>query len=74
MTLLPDRVDSVLAATWPPVATRTLGPWTLRDGAGGGKRVSAASACRDVTEREIDMAERAMDDAGQQALFRIRKG
>ncbi len=74
MTLSPDCVDAVLAATWPPVATRTLGPWTLRDGGGGGKRVSAASTCRDVTEREIDMAERAMDDAGQQALFQIRSG
>lgn len=34
----------VLEATWPPAATRVDAGWTLRDGAGGGKRVSAATA------------------------------
>ena len=34
----------VLEATWPPAATREEAGWTLRDGAGGGKRVSAATA------------------------------
>ncbi|WOI56044.1 GNAT family N-acetyltransferase [Palleronia sp. LCG004] len=74
MTLSAGQVDALLAATWPPAATRTLGPWTLRDGAGGGKRVSAASTDVRVTETDIDAAERAMDDAGQQALFQVRAG
>jgi ribosomal protein S18 acetylase RimI-like enzyme len=34
----------VLAATWPPASIRHERGWTLRDGAGGGKRVSAATA------------------------------
>lgn len=32
---------AALEATWPPAATRRLGPFVLCDGAGGGKRVSA---------------------------------
>lgn len=69
-----DRIDALLAATWPPAATRTLGPWTLRDGKGGGKRVSAASTRETVSAAEIDAAERAMDDAGRQALFSVFAG
>ena len=34
---------AVLAATWPPAEAMRLGPWTLRRGAGGGSRVSAAT-------------------------------
>ena len=33
----------ILEATWPPAAIRESGGWTMRDGAGGGKRVSAAT-------------------------------
>ncbi|KMW58704.1 Histone acetyltransferase HPA2 [Candidatus Rhodobacter oscarellae] len=38
-----DQLYAVIEATWPPAATRRDGDWTLRDGAGGGKRVSAAT-------------------------------
>lgn len=34
----------VMGATWPPAATRNASDWTLREGAGGGKRVAAATA------------------------------
>ncbi len=34
----------VLETTWPPAARREASGWVLRDGAGGGKRVSAATA------------------------------
>lgn len=33
-----------LAETWPGLAARSEAGWTLREGAGGGKRVSAATA------------------------------
>ena len=36
MTIDLARIDATLDATWPAAATRTLGPWTLRDGRGGG--------------------------------------
>lgn len=74
MNLSQVRIDAVLAATWPAAATRRLGVWTLRDGAGGGKRVSAATTDSPVTEGDITAAERAMDEAGQQALFQVRPG
>lgn len=37
------RLMAAVDATWPAAEYRALGPWTLRRGAGGGQRVSAAS-------------------------------
>jgi GNAT superfamily N-acetyltransferase len=59
-------------ATWPAAAARRAGPWLLRDGAGGGKRVSAATALAPVDAAAIDAAEAAMQAAGQVPLFQIR--
>ncbi len=59
---------AALEATWPAAAVRDLGPWRLRDGAGGGKRVSAATAQAPWTEDDIARAEHAMT----QPLFQIR--
>jgi len=64
----------VTEATWPPARRWNAGPWTLRDGAGGGKRVSAATACGDVSADDIPAAEQAMRDMGQRPLFMIRDG
>jgi ribosomal protein S18 acetylase RimI-like enzyme len=50
----PDACFAALAATWPPVRIWEQDGWTLRDGAGGGKRVSAASAGPDA--RAADLA------------------
>ena len=44
---------AAMEATWPPAASHSAGPWRLRDGAGGGKRVSAASAEGTWTEADI---------------------
>ncbi len=57
-----------MEATWPPAAVRDLGPWRLRDGAGGGKRVSAATAQRPWVAGDLAQAEAAM----AQPLFQIR--
>lgn len=59
-TLPPDLLADVMEATWPPASRRSLGPFTLRDGAGSGKRVSAASLFGDFTEADLDAAEAAM--------------
>lgn len=64
----------VVEATWPTVAKRSLGPVTLREGQGGGSRVSAASVEGQATEAEIAAAETAMLDMGQERLFMIRDG
>jgi len=65
---------AVTEATWPPAATQTLGPVTIRDGAGGGKRVSAATVSGAVTEADLDRAEAAMRALGQAPLFQLRAG
>ncbi len=74
--MIPDAqtLYSVTEATWPPARTWQEGPWILRDGAGGGKRVSAATANGPVTASDLPQAEAAMRAMGQTPLFMIRQG
>ena len=65
-----DRA-AILHGTWPPAATRQVGPFTLRDGAGGGKRVSAASCVGVPDSDALAAAARDMDAANGQALFSV---
>lgn len=60
---------AVSEATWPAARRWSQGGFILRDGAGGGQRVSAASAEGPVTQAQIDAAEAAMRDRGQAPLF-----
>ncbi len=69
-----DRLIGVVEATWPPARTRHLGPWTIREGRGGGQRVAAATAEAPVTAADLPAAEAAMADLGQPRLFMIRPG
>lgn len=48
------------------------GPWHLREGAGGGQRVSAATAATTITESDIAEAEDGMRALGQSPLFMVR--
>lgn len=57
---------AALDATWPAAGTRRVGPFLLRDGAGGGKRVSAAT-------REGPFDDDALD-ALDAPLFQVRPG
>ena len=66
--LLFDAID----ATWPAAHLHQSGPWTLREGAGGGKRVSAATKAAPFREGDIAKAEDAMIALGQTSLFMIR--
>lgn len=58
--MTPALLAEVMEATWPPASRRSLGPFTLRDGAGGGKRVSAASLDGPFTDADLDALEAAM--------------
>lgn len=69
-----DAFFDAAEATWPAARTQTIGPWTIRDGQGGGKRVSAATASGPVTAADIPVAEAAMRQLGQPPLFMIREG
>jgi len=65
---------ALVEATWPTAAKRSLGPVTLREGQGGGSRVSAASVEGAAKEQEITEAEKAMRAMGQSCLFMIYDG
>lgn len=63
---------AVIEATWPAAARHRAGPWLVREGQGGGKRVSAASAAGDWQPADIALAEAAQASLGQGALFMLR--
>jgi GNAT superfamily N-acetyltransferase len=68
-----DQLFAAMDATWPPRATQSCGPFTLRDGAGGGKRVSAATcATGQASLAEVETAAAAMHAAGDEMLFGLR--
>ncbi|WP_299287602.1 GNAT family N-acetyltransferase [uncultured Tateyamaria sp.] len=68
----PRAFYDAIEGTWPPAQTKAVGPWLIRDGRGGGKRVSAATAMRAVTDVDVPEAEAAMRALGQTPLFMIR--
>lgn len=72
MTLAsPARLRAVIDATWPPAQIHQQGPWTLRVGGGGGKRVSAATTNTRVSQADVKRAEIAMQGYGQKPLFQL---
>ena len=68
----PEAIFAALDATWPAQRKFKVGQWCLREGAGGGQRVSAATAQGPVQSAEIGMAEAEMRSLGQPPLFMIR--
>lgn len=64
----------VVDGTWPAASYQQSGPFKLRQGQGGGSRVSAASAIGPVSEVDIDAAEQAMLAMGQKRIFCLRPG
>ena len=72
--MTPDALARVMEATWPAARVHRVGPWLIREGAGGGQRVSAASVTDTWAEADIPQAEAAMDALGQKRLWLIRDG
>ena len=64
--MTPELMYEVIEATWPPAEAERQGPWMQRDGAGGGKRVSATTAEAHYTPAELS-------DCGSD-LFMVRMG
>jgi hypothetical protein len=62
------RYFDVVDATWPPHAITRTGPWLIREGRGGGKRVSAASSAGMAKANDIPQAIEAMRALGQQDM------
>ncbi|MEN8893810.1 GNAT family N-acetyltransferase [Planktotalea arctica] len=76
MSALPaiDTLYEVCARTWPAVREQRLGPWIIRDGGGGGQRVSATTAVDAFDPSDLAQAEVAMCALGQSSLFMVREG
>jgi N-acetylglutamate synthase len=74
MILTESALFDAVEATWPAAAYHRKGPWLLRQGRGGGKRVSSISADGVWTPNDIAKAERACADLGQEPLFQLRRG
>ena len=72
--LFSEALFTVMEATWPSASVQQVGPWLIRDGQGGGKRVSAATALPGWLADDIAQAEAAMAALNQSALFLIRGG
>jgi GNAT superfamily N-acetyltransferase len=61
--------------SWPPIKKFKMGSWTIREGGGGGNRVSATSLnnSNSFLKTDIVLAETAMKTLGQPYIFRIGK-
>jgi len=57
---------------WPPIRKKTVGPWVIREGGGGGRRVSSTTPIGDYSKEDILLAEREMQALGQPNIFQIR--
>ncbi|SFK11936.1 GNAT family N-acetyltransferase [Celeribacter neptunius] len=67
-----DAVFAAFEATWPPANRTQIGPFTYRDGAGGGSRVSAATLDGAFTPEALRLIEARFARDGRDALFQIR--
>lgn len=72
MNLTSADLFAASEATWPAARSWQVGPFTLRDGQGGGQRVSAATVQGAFTPADLDAAENAMRDTNQRPLFQVR--
>ena len=68
------KLYDVVEVTWPCADAIQHGPWTLRRGAGGGSRVSAATTFGPVTSDQIDDAMAEMYGLDQDPIFMVREG
>ncbi|SOC13872.1 GNAT family N-acetyltransferase [Rhodobacter maris] len=65
---------AVIDATWPPATTRRGGGFLVREGLGGGSRVSCASLETPFEAADIAAAEAAHRALGQEPKFMARPG
>jgi len=63
-----QRLYQAINTTWPARATRQEAGWEIRDGAGGGKRVSAVTLAQTELP-DIDWVEARLSEQGQEHLF-----
>ncbi len=72
--MTPEALTDLIDATWPAKKITRISGWTIREGAGAGSRVSAATAMKAGSLEEVSEAEDAMRALGQTPLFMVRTG
>lgn len=72
--MTPEALTSLTDGTWPAKSQHELEGWVLREGAGGGSRVSAATATKSAQLGAFHVIEKAMLALDQTPIFMIRKG
>ena len=72
---MPDvhLLHEAMEATWPPARRFNHECWTIREGLGGGKRVSAATLRSNRNVENPDAAVSQMARLGQRPLFMVRE-
>jgi len=68
------QLYEVVDLTWPAAQMLTSGAFTLREGLGGGSRVSAATLSGDLVNADLDRAENDMRALSQVPKFMILDG
>lgn len=69
-----ETLYAVCEATWPAASEAKAGGFVIRDGKGGGKRVSAATLDGALDAIDLGAAELAMRGLNQTPLFQVREG
>jgi len=72
--MTPDTLTALIDATWPAKTISDVNGWTIREGAGGGSRVSAGTATKTANIDEYPHAASVMRDLGQVPIFMVRAG
>lgn len=74
--MTPATIDwtRIIDSTWPAAQIIQHHKFTIREGQGGGSRVSAATANRALSDEDLSAAEQAMRAMDQPCLFMIRPG
>lgn len=69
-----QRLHAAIDATWPPAAMQRAAGFIIREGQGGGQRVSAATLDGPLAQADPAAAIAAMRALGQAPLFMVRDG
>lgn len=71
--MTPNSFWAASEICWPPLNKKNIGPWVIREGAGGGSRVSSTTANDFFTKEDIFIAENHMQLLNQKNIFQIRE-
>ena len=70
--MTPNSFWAASETCWPPLNKKNIGPWVIREGEGGGNRVSSTTANDFFTKEDIFIAENHMQLLNQKNIFQIR--